>query len=339
MMQEILTILRSGGELSRQQIYDSLLLITDGNATPSQTGAFLMGLSQRGESVEEIIGAVGFLKDRVDPVFAPEGTIDCCGTGGDSLSTYNISTAAAFILASCGVPVAKHGNRAASSKSGAADVLEALDVNLSVSRDKSEEALQKLNFCFLMAPHHHKILKPLAAFRKELGFRTIFNLLGPLANPANTKRQIIGVYDRKLLPVFAAVLRELGVEKAWIAHGEDGLDEITLSGRSFIMALDNGTIREFALTPEDFGLPLIRLGDIKGGDAHDNARALMGLLEGQQSSYRDIVLANAAAALVVAGKVENLKDGVVIAAKAIDDGEALRIFKAYRDFTISGSID
>lgn len=338
-MQEFLSTLRAGGILTRQQIYDGLVEITEGRASDAQTGAFLMGLSQRGESVEEIIGAVGFLKDRVDPVFAPEGTIDCCGTGGDSLSTYNISTASAFILAACGVPVAKHGNRAASSKSGAADVLEALNVNLAVSREMSEDALQKLNFCFLMAPHHHKILKPLAALRKELGFRTIFNLLGPLANPANTKRQLIGVYQKSLLPVFANVLRELGVEKAWIVHGEDGLDEVTLSGCTYVTELEKGAIREFELLPEHFGLAEIKLNDIKGGEAHENGRALTELLEGQKSSYRDIVLANAAAALVVADKVDNVKDGVAIAARAIDDGEALRVFKAYRDFTISGSID
>lgn len=335
-MQDRLSSLRSGKLFSRKEIYDSLKSIVEGQATPAQTGAFLMALSLRGETVEEIIGAVSFLKDKVAPVFAPEHTMDCCGTGGDSLNTYNISTASAFVLAACGVPVAKHGNRAASSQSGAADILEALDVNLNVSREGSETALEKLNFCFLMAPHHHSILKPLASLRKELGFRTIFNLLGPLANPANTKRQLIGVYQKSFLPIFANVLRELGTEKAWIVHGEDGLDEVSLSGKTFVTSLENGAIREFELSPADFGLPPIKIGDIRGGDAMENSRALMKLLEGQQTSYRDIVLANTAAALMVADKVQNLKDGVAMAAKAIDDGDPLTIFRGYRDFTHSG---
>lgn len=332
-MQDILTKIRSGDTLSRQEMYETLTGITEDKFTQSQIGALLMGLSLRGESVEEIIGAVAFLKDRVDPIFAPDKTLDCCGTGGDAMGTYNISTATGLILAGCGVPVAKHGNRAASSKSGAADVLEALGVNLVVSKADCEQALTDFNFCFLMAPHHHRVLKPLAALRKELGFRTIFNLLGPLANPANTKRQLIGVYDRKLLKTFAEVLRALGTEKAWIVHGEDGLDEITLTGKTYCTILESGHISEKELTPADFGLEAIDPDDIAGGLAHENARALMQLLEGRKSAYRNIVLANAAAALVVADKVEDLKDGVAMAAKAIDDGKALEILNSYRDFT------
>lgn len=333
MIQEILSKIRTGYTLSRQEMYDVLTGVTDGKYTPSQIGAFLMGLSLRGESVEEIIGAVGFLKDRVEPIFAPDKAIDCCGTGGDASGTYNISTAAALILAGCGVPVAKHGNRAASSKSGAADVLEALGVNLVVSNDDCEAALEQFNFCFLMAPHHHTVLKPLSALRKELGFRTIFNLLGPLANPANTKRQLIGVYDKKLLKTFAEVLRQLGTDKAWIVHGEDGLDEITLTGKTYCVTLEEGVITETELTPADFGLDPIIAHDIEGGMAHENAKALMSLLEGRKSSYRNIVLANAAAALMVSDKVTNLKDGVAMAAKAIDDGKALFALTSYRDFT------
>ena len=333
MSPSLLSKVRSGGTLSRQEMYDALTTITEEKYTSSQVGALLMGLSLRGESVEEIIGAVGFLKDRVEPIFAPDKAIDCCGTGGDASGTYNISTAAALILAGCGVPVAKHGNRAASSKSGAADVLEALGVNLVVSRAGCEKALEDFNFCFLMAPHHHTVLKPLAALRKELGFRTIFNLLGPLANPANTKRQLIGVYDKKLLKTYAEVLRELGTDKAWIVHGEDGLDEVTLTGKTYCVILEDGQITETVLTPEDFGLAPIIAQDIEGGMAHENAKALMALLEGRKSSYRNIVLANAAAALMVSDKVTNLKDGVAMAAKAIDDGKALNVLNAYRDFT------
>ncbi len=333
MIEDTLYNIRAGHTLTRQEIYDALTAITENKLSPAQTGAFLMGLSQRGESVEEIIGAVGFLKDRVEPVFAPDKTMDCCGTGGDASGTYNISTATALILAACGVPVAKHGNRAASSKSGAADVLEALGVNLVISREDCEKALEKFHFCFLMAPHHHTVLKPLAALRKELGFRTIFNLLGPLANPANTKRQLIGVYDKRLLKVYGEVLRQLGADKAWIVHGEDGLDEITLTGRTHCVILENGEITEKELMPADFGLDKINAHDIHGGHAHDNAKALMHLLEGKISSYRNVVLANVAAGLVVADKVTNLKDGVAMGAKALDDGSVLSTFNAYRDFT------
>ncbi|PZP55122.1 MAG: anthranilate phosphoribosyltransferase [Micavibrio aeruginosavorus] len=333
MVQDILIKIRSGLTLGRHEMYDALSGITEDKYIQAQIGAFLMGLSLRGETPEEIIGAVGFLKDKVEPISASDRSIDCCGTGGDASGTYNISTAAALILAGCGVPVAKHGNRAASSKSGAADVLEALGVNLVVSKEGCEKALKEINFCFLMAPHHHTVLKPLAALRKELGFRTIFNLLGPLANPANTKRQLIGVYDRKLLPVFAEVLRELGAEKAWIVHGEDGLDEITLTSKTYCTILDNGNISEKVLTPDDFGFTPIMAKDIEGGLAQENAKALMALLQGEKSSYRNIVLANAAAALMVSDKVDSLKDGVAMAAQAIDDGRALSVLNSYRDFT------
>lgn len=292
-----------------------------------------MGLACKGETAEEILGAVRFLKDRVEPIFAPEHAIDCCGTGGDGSGTYNISTATALVLAACGVPVAKHGNRAASSKSGAADVLEAMGVNITLSNDACEEALSQFNFCFLMAPHHHTVLKPLASLRKELGFRTIFNLLGPLANPANTKRQLIGVFDRKLLIVFANVLRELGTEKALIVHGKDGMDEITLTGKTFCVLLNQGEITEFELTPADFGLESISAADILGGSAEQNADAMRSLLDGKPSAYRNMVLANASAALWLTDKVSDLKDGVAMAAKAIDDGVAFETFTSYRDFT------
>ncbi len=332
-MQDLLVRIRGGDYLTRQEMFDALTGIVDNKYTPAQVGAFLMGLSVRGEGVEEIIGAVGFLKAQVDPVFAPDKTIDCCGTGGDHSGTYNISTAVGFVLAACGQPVAKHGNRAASSKSGAADVLEALGVNLDISKAQCEEALEKLNFCFLMAPHHHKVLKPLAGLRKELGFRTIFNILGPLANPANTKRQLIGVYDRKMLRLFAEVLLRLGAEKAMIVHGSDGLDEITLSGSTYCARVENGTIEELELRPSDFGLDPIDAEDIKGGMADENASALLALLNGKKSAYRSIVLANAAAALMVSDRAASLKDGVAIAAKAIDDGTALSVLNDYRDFT------
>lgn len=333
MIEKILADLRAGQNISRQDVQAVLTDITEDKITPAQTGAFLTELALKGETSEEILGAVRFLKDKVEPISAPENAIDCCGTGGDGLGTYNISTATAFVLAACGIPVAKHGNRAASSKSGAADVLEAMGVQLALSKEACEEALRKFNFCFLMAPHHHKVLKPLASLRRELGFRTIFNLLGPLANPADTKRQLIGVYDRKLLLIFAQTLREMGTEKAMIVHGEDGLDEITLTGRTFCVILDKGEITDMTLTPADFGLNPVNTADILGGSGEDNARAMSALLEGSRSAYRDMVLANAAGALWLTGIAPDLKDGVAMAAKALDDGKALEIFSAYRDFT------
>jgi anthranilate phosphoribosyltransferase len=214
-------------------------------------------------------------------------------------------------------------------------VLEYLGVKLDIGKTECEKALTDFNFCFLMAPHHHGTLKPLAALRKELGFRTIFNLLGPLANPANTKRQLIGVYDQRLLKIFAEVLRQLGTEKAWIVHGEDGLDEITLSGKTYAVRLEHGEMTEFELKPADFGLSVIDLKNIRGGSAEENGKALLALLNRNPSSYRNIVLANAAASLVISDKVNNLKDGVAMAAQAIDDGRALAVLENYRDFTRS----
>jgi anthranilate phosphoribosyltransferase len=335
MIANTLITLRAGERLDRRQIVSCLESIAGGQASPSQIGAFLMALAMRGETADEMTGAAQFLRRHVTPVKAPEDTMDCCGTGGDLSGTKNISTAVAFIVASCGIPVAKHGNRAASSKSGAADVLEALGVNIVLDTNRCETALDRFGFCFLMAPRHHAVLKPLAGLRKELGFRTIFNLMGPLANPANTKQQLIGVYDKALLRPFAEVLQALGTRCAWIVHGEDGLDEISLSGRSFVAALRNGRIEEFELSPTDFGLSKIDLHDIAGGDARENAEAMKALFGGMQSAYRDIVLANSAACLMIAGHAGDLRDGVAKAAQAIDDGRTLALFENYRNFTNS----
>lgn len=332
-MIDLLKKIRNGQTLSQAESGSAIQMMMDGQATAAQTGAFLMGLAQRGETVDELIGAAQVLRDRALAIQAPAGAVDCCGTGGDLSGTLNISTAVAFVVAACGVPVAKHGNRAASSKSGAADVLEALGVNLSIDGDACEQALRKFNFCFLMAPHHHQALKPLAPIRKELGVRTLFNLMGPLANPAGTKRQLVGVFDRQWVTPMAHVLKDLGTEKAWIVHGSDGLDEITLTGETYCATLEKSKVTERVLHPDDFGLTVISAKDIQGGDAPYNAAALKELLNGAHSAYRDIVLANAAAALVIADRANDLKEGVALARKAIDDKKALSVLTDYIAFS------
>ncbi len=332
-MIETLKKIRGGQSLNQSEMELAIASILESHATPSQIGAFLMGLSLKGETTDEITAAAKVLRSKAAHIQSPNGTIDCCGTGGDHSNSLNISTATAFIVASNGVPVAKHGNRAASSSSGAADVLEALSVNIDIPLEACETALKDLGFCFLMAPRHHTILKPLAALRKELGFRTIFNLLGPLINPASTKIQLIGVYDRRFLVPIAEALRNLGATSACIVHGDDGLDEITLTGPTHIAELKNGEISTSILTPEDFGLPYCETDDFKGKDAAYNASELLELLKGKHSAYRNIVLANAAAALFLAEKSTNLKEAVELAANSLDTGRALELFEAYRNFT------
>lgn len=328
--------IQSGVPLSRTDMSEAVGQIMDGRCSEAEIAAFLMGLSVRGETPDEIAGAALALRERAVTIKAPAGTVDCCGTGGDHSGSYNISTAVALVAAACGVPVAKHGNRASTSKSGAADVLEALGVHLDVPTAHLEEALRVLGFAFLMAPRHHQAMKHVVPVRKALGVRTLFNLLGPLANPAGTKRQLMGVYDRKRVLPIAQTLQQLGSEAAWVVHGSDGLDEITVTGETYFARLENGQITEGVLTPEDFGLPRSPLESLRGGDAQTNARAMLAMLEGQKSAYRDIVIANTAAVLVIAGKFPHdaLKDAARFAAAAIDAGKALTVLNAYKDFTL-----
>jgi anthranilate phosphoribosyltransferase len=326
-----------GSVLSQDEMVEAMDFIMSGKVDDADLTSFLTHLSQRGETADEITGAARVLREKVDPISAPKGTIDCCGTGGDAMGTYNISTAVALVAAACGVPIAKHGNRAASSKSGAADVLEALGVNLDMPKNKLEEALKEFNFCFLMAPRHHEAMKHVMPVRKALGFRTIFNLLGPLANPAGTTRQLVGVFDRKWLMPMAQALNNLGTEKAWIVHGSDGLDEITLSGATYVAVLDQGRLAESQMRVDDFGLPRIRLDAIKGGDAKKNAAAMLKMLNGNMSSYRDIVMANTAAVLYIHGSARDLKDGVRKAAQAIDQKRALGVLEKYIAFSQGGA--
>lgn len=332
-MKETLAKLRDGQALSEAEMTAAVEQIMAGEATDGQLGAFLMGLAQRGETVDEIVGAAKVMRAKAMPIKAPADAIDCCGTGGDGVGSYNVSTAVALVVAACGVPMAKHGNRAASSKSGAADVLEALGVNLDAPHEQLEEALTQFNFAFLMAPRHHQAMKHVVPVRKSLGFRTIFNLLGPLANPAGTKRQLIGVFDEKWLVPMAEALHRLGTERAWLVHGSDGMDEITVTGPTQIAILDNGQIERHTIIPDDFGLPLHPADDLIGGDAQENAAALSALLNGAPSAYRDIVLANAATILVIAGRSDDWKEVAIQAAHAIDGGHARSVLENYIAFT------
>ena len=281
-----------------------------------------MGLRVRGETVDEITGAVTTMRAKMLGVKAPPEAIDVVGTGGDASGSYNISTCAAFIVAGAGVPVAKHGNRALSSKSGAADVLGALGVNIDLAGEKVARCIRDAGIGFMFAPAHHPAMKNVGPTRVELGTRTIFNLLGPLSNPASVKRQMIGAFSRQWIEPMAQVLKNLGSECVWVVHGSDGLDEITTTGATSVAALENGKIRTFEITPEDIGLPRVKPEALRGGDAENNAKALLDVLKGKQGPFRDVAVINAAAALVVAGKAKDLKEGASLAAKAIDSGEA-----------------
>lgn len=323
----------SSSVLTESEMENIMRDIMSGNVEHEVIASLLTTLAERGESVAEITGAARVMRDMANAIKAPANALDCCGTGGDGSGTYNISTAVALVSAACGVPVAKHGNRAASSKSGAADVLEALGVNLDMPIERLEDALNQFNFCFLMAPHHHQAMKHVMPVRKALGFRTIFNLLGPLANPAGTKFQLIGVFDKKWIKPMAEVLHNLGTTRAWIVHGHDGLDEITTTTQTDIAILDNGTITEKTISPADFGLEATKAEDLLGGDAQENAEALKAVLNGEKNAYRDIVLANASAVLNINGMAYDLKNGVAQAAEAIDSGKALSVLNNYAVYT------
>ncbi|MEM6902785.1 MAG: anthranilate phosphoribosyltransferase [Pseudomonadota bacterium] len=321
-MKPFLAKLGTGSTLTEAEAVEAFDIVMAGNATAAQLGGFLMGMRVRGETVDEITGGARVLRSNAAMVQAPADAIDTCGTGGDGKGTLNISTAVAFVVSACGVPVAKHGNRAASSKSGAADVLEALGVDVMVDIDRVQTSLKEQGICFLMAPKHHAAMRHVVPARKEMGVRTIFNLLGPLANPAGVKRQLLGVFSNDWLEPMATVLGRLGSEVAWIVHGHDGLDELTITGPSEVAELRNGVVQRFTVEPSDAGLSVADEKAIRGGTPEDNAAALLALLNGRKSAYRDIVVLNAAAALLVAGKAADLKAGAAQAQKAIDDGLA-----------------
>ena len=313
----------AGALLTRGEAAAAFDAMLSGDVTPAQMGGFLMGLRTRGESVDEITGAVSAMRAKMLRVKAPEGAVDIVGTGGDGSGSYNVSTLAAIIAAACGVKVAKHGNRAASSKSGASDVLSALGVKVGLSPEGVERCFADAGIGFMMAPTHHAAMRHVGPVRVELGTRTIFNLLGPLANPAGVKHQIIGVFSSTWLQPMAEVLRNFGSERVWITHGLDGLDEITTTTTTEAVELRDGEIRRFSLAPEDIGVPRAKVDDLRGGDPAHNAAALRRVLEGERNAYRDIALFNAAAALVVADAAPNLRAGAEMAAHALDNGAAL----------------
>jgi len=321
-LQPFIARLANGERLDQETAAAAFDVIMSGEATPSQTGALLMALRLRGETVDEITGAAQIMRDKALRIEAPEGAIDCCGTGGDQSGSYNISTAVSFVLAGAGVPVAKHGNRAQSSKTGAADVLTSLGVNIDADMALVQRALWEANVCFLFAQRHHGAMRHVGPTRVELGTRTVFNLLGPLSNPAGAKRQLMGVFAPEWVEVQARVLGNLGAERAWVVHGSDGMDEITTTGPTTVASLQDGTVEVFEIAPPDVGLPLADPTDLKGGDGETNAAALRAVLAGEPSAYRDIVLLNAAAAFVVASKAQDLAAGMALATKTIDSGAA-----------------
>jgi anthranilate phosphoribosyltransferase len=312
----------TGASLTREEAAGAFDRMMSGEATPSQMGGLLMALRVRGETVDEITGAVTTMRAKMLSVKAPADAVDVVGTGGDASGSFNISTCAAFIVAGAGVPVAKHGNRALSSKSGAADVLQSLGVRIELDSKQVSMCIRDAGIGFMFAPAHHPAMKNVGPTRVELGTRTIFNLLGPLSNPASVKRQMIGTFSKHWVEPMAQVLKNLGSESIWVVHGSDGLDEITTAGPTSVAALEGGKIRTFEVTPEDAGLPRSKPDALLGGDAEHNAKALLDVLKGKPGPFRDVSILNAAAALIVAGKAKDLKQGALLAGKSIETGEA-----------------
>ena len=308
--------------LTGEEMRSVMNIIMSGEATPSQIGAFLMGMRVKGETVGEIAAAVSILREKMIPVEAPAEAIDIVGTGGDGVGTLNISTATAIVVAAAGVPVAKHGNRALSSRSGAAEALQALGVRIDLGPEAVARCIREANIGFMFAPAHHPALKHVGPSRMELGVRTMFNLLGPQANPARVRRYVLGVYAKEWVEPVAAALLANRVTDAWVVHGSDGLDEITTTGPTFVASIKGGDLRSFEITPEDAGLPRAALEDLIGSDPQHNALALAALLDGVTNPYRDVVLLNAAAAFIVADKAADLKAGVKLAESALDSGAA-----------------
>jgi anthranilate phosphoribosyltransferase len=314
--------LGSGASLSRDEAAAAFDYVMSGSATPSQIGGLLMAMRVRGETVDEITGAVSVMRAKMLQVTAPKDAVDVVGTGGDGSGSVNVSTCAAFIVAGAGVPVAKHGNRAMSSRSGAADVLASLGVNIDITPERIGRCIAEAGIGFMFAPAHHPAIKHVGPARVELGTRTIFNLLGPLSNPAGVTRQMVGVFSRQWVEPVAQVLKNLGTTSAWVVHGSDGLDEITLTGPTYVAELAAGQIRTFEVTPETGGLATVKDADLRGGDASANATALKAVLEGSRNHYRDVALLNAAATLIVAGRAKDLKEGVALGTKSLDSGAA-----------------
>ena len=314
--------------LTREEAEHAFAILFAGEATPSQIGGLLMALRTRGETVDEYAAAAAVMRSKCHHVHAPEGAIDIVGTGGDGKGTLNISTATAFVVAGAGVPVAKHGNRALSSKSGSADVLREIGINVDADMELVKQALWEADICFLMAPRHHSAMRHVGPTRVELGTRTIFNLLGPLSNPAGAEYQVLGVFAPEWVRPMAETLSSLGTKRAWVVHGMDGIDEISIAGTTKVCEVAGDDLHEFELTPADAGLETSPLSTLEGGGVADNAQAITDLLDGQEGPFRDVVLLNAAAGLHVYGKADSLKQGAAMAADAIDSGKAAQTLRA-----------
>jgi anthranilate phosphoribosyltransferase len=321
-MKTILAQVASGQPLSHADALRAFEIIMSGSATDAQIGAFLMGIRVRGEHIDEITAAATIMREKANKISAPANAVDTCGTGGDGANTYNISTAAALVAAACGAVVAKHGNKAVSSKSGSADVLSSLGVNLAAPLAVVEKNIADIGIGFLMAPNHHSAMRFVGPARQQLGVRTIFNMLGPLSNPADAKRQLMGVFADTLVEPLAHVLNNLGSVHAWVVHGADGLDEITTTTKTYVAEVRDGCVRTFTIAPEDFGIARATTADLTGGDSTENAAAIRAIFTGTHNAYRDIVALNAAATLVVADVAPTLKDGLEMAFAAMDDGRA-----------------
>jgi len=321
-LRQLIQKVSGGATLTEEESRSALEQMTDGAATPAQMGAFLMALRVRGETVEEITGAVQMMRSRMHRVAVPDGAVDIVGTGGDGHGTYNISTCAALVAAGAGVKIAKHGNRRASSMSGASDVLAKLGVKLEVPFETISRCVEQAGVGFMWAPLHHPALKHWAPVRTELGFRTIFNLLGPISNPAGVKRQVVGVFSWHWVEPIAHVLKNLGAEHVWVVHGHDGLDELTTTGATDVAEVKDGKVTVFEVTPADAGLAPAKLSDLKGGDEQANADAIRDVLAGKKTPLRDIAILSTAAALIVGGKAANLLDGAALAAHSIESGAA-----------------
>ncbi len=324
MIKEAINLLVSGINLSESEMAECMKEIMEGRTTDAQIGSFLTALRIKGETVDEITGAARIMRDKAATIKAPEGVLDTCGTGGDMSHTFNISTTTALVVAAAGIPVAKHGNRAVSSHSGSADVLESLGIRIELSPDKVEKCLSDTGFGFLFAPLFHPAMKYAIGPRREMGVRTIFNILGPITNPAGAKRQILGVFSSKLTDPLAQVLGNLGAEDAMVVHGEDGLDEITITNGTKVSRYVNGGVENMYFSPEDFGLTRAKKEDLIGKGREENAAMTLNILKGEHGPKRDIVLINSAAALTVSGKTADLLEAIEMARASIDSGKALQ---------------
>ncbi|MBI5198941.1 MAG: anthranilate phosphoribosyltransferase [Nitrospirae bacterium] len=333
MIKEAISILIEKIDLSEKEMSDTMREIMEGKATDAQIGAFLTALRLKGETISEITGAAKVMREKALSIKAPTGTVDTCGTGGDMAHTFNISTTAAIVVAGAGIPVAKHGNRSVSSKSGSADLLQSLGVNIELPLEKIEKSLIEVGFGFLFAPVFHGAMKYALEPRREIGIRTVFNILGPLTNPAGAKYQVLGVYSSDLTETMAKVLGNLGCIHAFVVHGEDGLDEITITGKTKVSELKGGKVENYFIEPADFGIKPGSIEDLLGGEAKENAEITINILEGEKGPKRDIVLLNASAAIVASGKAKDLKEGIAIAERSIDSGAALRKLEEIKNVT------